>query len=178
MNKLKDILYDISDILVAFFIISIVVVVVGWQVSSTLSYSAKNLGDKTSTPPQPIEEISPLEPSTETIVTPSEDKDTIIEPVVEPAKQAIEVTPAKEPTTPKPTPKPVSKKITVVIPSGSPGIKIAKILESAGLIKSSSDFVKRSSELKMDSKLKSGTYTINTSDSIDDMIYKIAGKKK
>ncbi|PAB60748.1 MltG/YceG/YrrL family protein [Anaeromicrobium sediminis] len=175
IDRLKDLLYEISDILVAVLIVILVSGVIVWQVTDTLAFS-KEQADSITVEKQPVTEVISNEPVEEPVEESVEEPSIIVEEN-NPSSNQAEVIP-EEPKEETPPPKPVSKDVKVTIPSGSPGIKIANILQEAGLIKDSNDFVKRSSELKMDSKLKSGTYTISTSNSIDDMIYIIAGKKR
>ncbi|MCT4592998.1 MAG: hypothetical protein N4A57_01790 [Anaeromicrobium sp.] len=175
IDRLKDLLYEISDILVATLIVILVSGVIVWQVTDTLAFS-KEQANSITVEKQPVTETLSTEPVEETIEKPVEEPSIIVEENNTPSDE-IQITP-EEPKRETPPPKPVSKDVKITIPSGSPGVKIANILKNSGLIKDSSDFVKRVSELKMDSKLKSGTYTINTSHSIDDMIYIIAGKKR
>lgn len=65
----------------------------------------------------------------------------------------------------------------IVIPNGTPGVGIAKILQEKGLINSTGDFVRVAEELKLAVKLKSGTFEIPTNSSIEDMVRIIAGQK-
>ena len=67
--------------------------------------------------------------------------------------------------------------ITVEIPSGTPGIGIAKILKEKSLIEDTSVFVSRVEERNLAIKLKSGTYKIDSKASLDDIINIITGQK-
>lgn len=70
------------------------------------------------------------------------------------------------------------KIITVEIPKGSLSPAIAEILLNLGLIENISDFTIKAEELELDRALKYGTYKINTSSSLEDIIRQIAGQKR
>ena len=63
-----------------------------------------------------------------------------------------------------------NEQATVEVAEGSGAQAIGKQLESARLIKSSSDFTKRVNELGVASQLKPGTYTFTGGTSVDDII--------
>lgn len=64
--------------------------------------------------------------------------------------------------------------VTVEIPKGSFPNVIAEILLNDNLIEDESEFLNRSVELGLDTKLQSGTYEIETGTSLDDIIKIIA----
>ncbi|MCT4660643.1 MAG: endolytic transglycosylase MltG [Tissierellales bacterium] len=68
----------------------------------------------------------------------------------------------------------VSKKVK--IPSGSTSQKIGQILVDSNIIASKSEFLKRAGELKLDTKLQSGTFDLSSDMSLDNIIKKIAGR--
>ena len=64
--------------------------------------------------------------------------------------------------------------VTVEIPQGSFPHAIAEILVAENLIEDQQEFLNRSVELGLDTKLQSGTYDIETGTSLDDIINMIA----
>lgn len=64
--------------------------------------------------------------------------------------------------------------ITVKIPSGSLPPTIANILLEKGLIENKMEFLIKSQELKLDTKLKSGEFKINKNISLEDLIKTLA----
>jgi len=64
--------------------------------------------------------------------------------------------------------------ITVVIPPGSSAQSIGDILLNSGLIADRNEFLARVVELKLDTKLKSGNFLVNSDMTLDEIIYKIA----
>lgn len=67
-----------------------------------------------------------------------------------------------------------STEITFNIPSGSFPNKIAEILLENGLIDDKTVFLNRCSELKLDTKLKAGDFTIKKGTSLDEIIKTLA----
>ena len=64
--------------------------------------------------------------------------------------------------------------ITVVIPPGYSAQSIGDILLNSGLIADRNEFLARVVELKLDTKLKSGNFLVNSDMTLDEIIYKIA----
>ncbi|MCT4619998.1 MAG: hypothetical protein N4A62_11490 [Marinisporobacter sp.] len=184
-ERIKDLLYEISDLLLAFAIILVMTTVITWKVTDSLAFTEKTTATITETTPISSESDTNL-PTLEETKDPSSE-DTLIAEKDAPSPEVTTPLPVDEVTTepqpepePQPTPQPQPKPtmINVNIPSGTPGIGIAKILKKEGLIEDTSIFIKRVEELKLASKLKSGTFNIQTGSSLDDMIYIITGKKK
>jgi hypothetical protein len=63
---------------------------------------------------------------------------------------------------------------TIEIPDGSFPSKIAQILQSSNLINDTEEFLNRSVELGLDTRLRSGKYEIEVGTSLDDIIKIIA----
>lgn len=64
--------------------------------------------------------------------------------------------------------------VKVIIPTGSLPSKIASILEAKGLISSTSDFIEKSEEMNLDTKLKSGNYEIKQGSNLKEIVEIIA----
>ncbi|WP_054871178.1 hypothetical protein [Caloranaerobacter sp. TR13] len=68
-----------------------------------------------------------------------------------------------------------NKIVVIKIPKGSLGPAIAEILLKEGLINSKTEFLNRAKELKLDTKLKAGSFKIESNSSLDKIIKIIAG---
>ena len=68
--------------------------------------------------------------------------------------------------------------VEINIPAKSLPGEIGKILEQQGVVSSAKDFINKCVELKLDTKLKSGKFTINKGASLDDIVKIIAQVKK
>ncbi|MBB6214646.1 cytoskeletal protein RodZ [Anaerosolibacter carboniphilus] len=168
-EKFKDLLYEASDVLLAFAIILIMSTVITWKVSDSLAFST----DKLTNGPTVAEQ----EPS-------SSDEKPLKEPSSKVAPDASQNTPSSESQTPSDletvvtTVAPQPTAIQVDIPSGTPGSGIANILKQKGLIDNTAKFIARIQELKLEAKLKSGQFSVPSGSSLDDVIYIITGTKK
>ena len=167
MDKIKDFLHDNTDIfvalLIAFAMFSVVAVNLGdWFKLETEIVMAE---EKTEEPETDIEEK-------EELPAPEAEKETEV------AETPVAEIPVVETPVVSPTPTTVIVEIKrIVIPSGTTGSGIAKILQEKGLIASTSDFVRVAEELKLSPKLKSGTFEIPSNASIEEMVRTIAGQK-
>lgn len=161
LDYIKDILYDSIDYIIMIGIIGVVVLVIGWRLDLLFANDAldipanivieNNNPNKDKTPPievkDPDEEIDTTDPLEEVDAEPIE----IIDPV-----------------------KPPSKVVKIYIPDGSLAHNIGKILEENGLISSTKTFLDKSQELKLDTKLKSGNFEIDSGLTIEAIIKLIA----
>ncbi|QXM05618.1 hypothetical protein [Crassaminicella indica] len=186
-EKIKDLLYEISDLLLASAIILVMTTVITWKVTDSLAFTEKTaIGINEATPNEKVsnetkqaslEENNSLptineaanESSNENIISENEEKVQNI-----PDASSSEETTATPPQQIAPGPAIVK----INIPSGTPGMGIAKILKEKELIDDTAKFISRIEELKLSSKLKSGTFNIQTNSSLDDIIYIITGKKR
>lgn len=197
MNKLKDFMYDISDFLLGFIIIGLIAGLIFFKMGDTFTMnfnfgteggdnskeiSESNENIDTSENLLIAEEI-PQEGSDLISISHSENQGENTETANNPESPAGEIQeiPAKAeeipPVNETPSTSTVSEKtITVNIPSGSSAYGIGKILRSNSLIVNEKDFYNRSIELGLDSKLRSGSFKLSTSMSLDDMIKKLAGQ--
>ncbi|SHJ06248.1 hypothetical protein SAMN02745975_01213 [Geosporobacter subterraneus DSM 17957] len=189
-EKLKDLLYETSDILLALVIILFMSTVITWKVTDSLAYTREKGSIFTEIEQQSGEDQSTKGkdvPDNQEIIaissTPEESGQTTVEDTQDaspPEQNAPQTQPAPGPeqTTPsKPAPA-TSAVIRVEIPSGASGAGIAKILKDKGLIDNTAKFVARVEELKLASKLKSDTFDIPSGTPLDDIIYIITGTKR
>jgi len=166
MEKFKDFLYDISDILLALFIIAIMATVVSWKFAGSFVGNANTPLHKENessfqaidNEPSEIETIAEVEadPGTEDEAEPEAKPEPEVEPEVE-QEQIIVVT-------------------TIKIPSGSTGVGIAGIIKDAGLIENTSDFINRIESRGLSAKLQSGSFKIGSDKSLDEIIDILTGQ--
>lgn len=170
MDRLRDFLHDNTDIfvalLIAFAMFAVVAVNLGnWFKIDSGVVAADSYEDKAEAELKEEAEDEPQKPSTEEEVKEPTDNKEVVEA---PKPQAPPVTP----------PAAVIVEIkSIVIPNGTPGIGIARILQEKGLISSTSDFTKAAADLKLEGKLRSGTFQIPTDASVEDMVKIISGQR-
>lgn len=170
MEKLKDFVYEHSDL----FFTVLIVAVVGVIVTSNL-YGWFDIKDDENKYKEINEIIHEEQDSTESDKTNADSKQTNTkepakevakEPAKDPAK-ASEKAPVKE-TTKEPAKEAVIRNVDIA--PGSSSASIAKALEKQGLISSSSDFLSVLSASGKETKLKAGTFSIPEGSSSDKII--------
>ena len=178
-EKIKDFLYDISDIFVSLLIIGVIFFAVSWKISDTLSI---DIDAVTTTEGIETTEGSKID------VTPVESTEVTSEISTEEGATEASTTAPTEATTEAPTEAPTQAATQAptqpaalenfVVGDGELGTTIGKNLEAQGFVSDSKDFVKRLIEMGYDSKLHAGTYKISKSDSLDTIIKVLAGEKR
>lgn len=176
-EKIKDFIFDISDTLIALVMIVLIVGVVSWKISDSMTYSnalAKAAPPEIELPADasgtdPVESTDVTDPAETLPETPSSS---------DPPSETPEI------TTPVVTPPPAvappvsnGQKVTVNIKSGSTGYDIAKVLVDKGLVKDTQTFIQRVEALKLGSKLKADTFELTIGMPLDDMIKLLTGQK-
>ena len=162
MEKLKDFLYDISDILLALFIIAIMTTVISWKFAGSFVGNANvPISNEENSSFQTIED----DPSE---TTPIVEEPSVVEPNVEEPN-------IKEPN-PEPEPEQTVVYTSVKIPSGSTGVGIAGIIKDAGLVNSTTDFINRIEARGLSAKLQSGSFKIGSDKSLDEIINILTGQ--
>ena len=154
IDKLKDILYDSIDYIIMLGIVVVVILVIGWRLD--ILFTDSDVAEI------PTNEVS--------------------EPVTNEQEQKpddVSGTPSNESPEPESTETPSnanteSEKVEVTIPDGSLPNEIGKILQESGVIESSKDFVNKAVELGLDTKLRSGSYSLTTNQSIEEIVLIIA----
>lgn len=206
LEKLKDLLYETSDLILAFVILLVMSSVITWQVSDSMAFNQEfeNTPTSVETPSSeesPIDEVPVAEVEEE---TPEDDDSTMDNEiaaeddstvdnesttedttVIDESEEEAESTEAPDSTESEETDSPTeevvtatSTDVTITIPSGTSGAGIAKILKDNHLIQDTAAFISRIEELNLAVKLKSGTFTINSGTSLDDIIYIITGQNR
>lgn len=197
LEKLKDFFYETSDLLLALVILLIMSSVITWQVSDSMAFNKDESTDTPASVEIPASEDSELDeiPAADIDEEKPEGDDTSMdsnEDLTEDmaitdeneGSQSVEAPETNEAEGEDPSPtegdtiETASNDVTVTIPSGTSGAGIAKILKDNNLIQDTAAFISRIEELNLAAKLKSGTFTINSNTSLDDMIYIITGQKR
>ncbi|MBC7088317.1 MAG: hypothetical protein H5T96_07600 [Tissierellales bacterium] len=147
IDKLKDFLYDSIDYIIMLSIVVIVVLVIGWRLD--ILFASNDISDN-----QYVEINEPIK----NIENPTSDN----------------INDSNNGEIPENTDTQEIVEININIPDGSLPYDIGKILQENGLVESSNDFVKKAVELGLDTKLKSGKFSLNTSQSIEEIVYIIS----
>ncbi|HAS72986.1 MAG TPA: hypothetical protein DCS67_02450 [Clostridiales bacterium UBA8960] len=164
-EKIKDFLYDISDIFVSLLIIGMIFFAVSWKISDTLSVDVN-------APISTTEAVATTEGSL-IVVTPIETTDAVESTDEEPE-------PSTEPTTEQAT-QPTTQTANLenfTVNEGELGFTIGTNLEAKGFVSNKNEFVKRLIEMGYDSKLRAGTFKLSKSDDLDTIIRILSGQKR
>lgn len=179
-EKLKDLLYETSDLLLGLVILLIMTSVITWQVTDSLALNTRN-----SATIQEIEKTNEMLPGKTAPAQPvldtlgdnlEEEKSKVVDEVVVNDQTSTPILNTKPVATTPSSDSPVIIKIEVA--AGTTGSGIANILKNNGLIDNSKDFLARLEELKLAPKLKSGTYEIKSGTSLNDIIYILSGQNQ
>lgn len=190
MEKLKDLLHDFTDVIMAIGIVIVMFAVVtmslgDWFEGNTISFADSNSLVNSVASTEDVNKVVDAEKGKET----GSDKEPDHQNKEEEDEKGKDATnnqsneSNEEKTNEESTPQPVDKEKpavsvveikTITIPSGSPGAKIAKILQENGLLEDPAEFIKVAEDLKLSLKLKSGTFEIPTNSTIEEMVRIIA----
>lgn len=153
-EKLKDFLYEISDILFALIIIFLMSIVITWKITDSMAYSKNknSLSNQTSIH---------MEHSK------SDSEKTDVSDAAEPEE---------EDDTENHSTSQSSDLIEINIPSGIPAANIATILEENNLIQNANDFIARIEERQLANQLKFGTFQFEKESSLDEIIDILTGQ--
>lgn len=161
----KDFLYDSIDYIIIVGIIGIVVFVISWRLDLLFAKDAVGIDPKT-------EVIIDNNNRNDENKKDSEDMGDVENPdEIDVVDNNQEENPTVNPGN---TEQPSNKIVKITIPAGSLPSKIGTILEENGLVSSKNDFVIKSQELKLDTKLKSGTFEIDSNSTLEEIIKLIA----
>jgi len=155
-EKIKDYLYDISDILLSLILIIVIAVSITYKITDAFTIKIFNPTN---------EDVISLDDQFSNL-----DSDLISEPIDidnpsdSEGNDLIEVEP--------------STMVNFEINSGLTGYNIANLLFEKELITSVNSFIKRIEELNLGNKLRSGTYSVSSNIEMDDLIYIISGQKR
>jgi hypothetical protein len=154
INAIRDFIYNITDYGLIIIVIVVMALILGWRFDILFNRGIEK--EAISDLPQIIAEEG--YENSENPQSP-DDPDSVENPSGE---------------TPDETPAPSGLIATVEIPDGSFPSSIAQILQNSNLINDTNEFLSRSVELGLDTKLRSGTYEIEVGTSLDDIIKIIA----
>lgn len=166
-ESIKDFIYDFVDYIIMIGIVVIVIMVIGWRLDLLFAKDALDItnggdviveGNNGYTEENEYPNISTNVHGGEEIE--EGDGDDNDEP---PLVENIEETTIVE-----------GRTVKITIPSGSLPSNIGDILVKNGLVPSSREFVEKSQELNLDTKLKSGTFEIKFSSTVEDIVKIIA----
>jgi len=178
MEKIKDLIYDYSDLFLALLITMAMVGIVYINLTTIFDDSVLAIPDPSSVLIGGSEISSELDTSSETIIIDLNDPIAENTDVEDSRHESEPETVTTEPSTP-PTPAapPVTgEMVTVTIPNGTPGIGIARILVENQLLPDTTAFVQAAEEMELALKLKSGTFQIPAGSSPEQMVRIIAGQ--
>ena len=173
-EKIKDFLYDISDIFVSLLIIGVIFFAVSWKISDTLSVDINAPLAPTTESVQTTEAsivVTPIDPETTSEQSPETSTEVTTEAVTEPVTEAV-----TQPATQAPIQNLVLENF--VVSDGELGYTIGKNLEAQGFVHDADDFVQRLIQMGYDSKLRAGTFKLDKRDSLDVIIKVLAGEKR
>lgn len=165
-EKIKDFLYDISDIFVSLLIIGMIFFAVSWKISDTLSIDVNApvaTTEAAATTEGSLIVVSPVDTTEAVDTTEGESSEATTEPATQPVTQ-----PATQPAALE----------TFIVGEGELGYTIGKNLEAQGFVSDKNAFVKRLIEMGYDSKLRAGTFKISKTDDLDTIIKVLSGQKR
>jgi len=188
LEKIKDILYDLTDFALVIVIIVIMTTVISVKITDAMSVNLFSFFNN-----EQASETAVIDEPEESIEEDDDDDDDNIEEIIikpefdESANANNEETSSDEVNqnndtvnvddTSESNSTESNKEITIVIESGSTGYAIAKKLRDNALIDDTSVFISRVEDLELGANLQSGTFVLNTSQTLDDMIYTLAGQR-
>lgn len=182
MERIKDFLYDISDLLISLLIIAVIFAVISWKLNESIPIETASAPPPVEAPaqepdaaqgsdsPQPDSAAATPSASSDAVADASDADKPINEPPATAPEKPVQP-PAQPPASTAPT---AGTAITIEIPSGSPGITIGKILKDNGLISDVSAFIKKVDELGLGPKLRSGSFKLKTGMSLEQIIKTLA----
>ncbi len=184
MNKIKDLIYNMNDILVALMILAAAAFIIYWRVGAIMDYPAYAASQKS------VERKAESD-FTDIDLTPGavdenlnkdpEHFDANTGENTEPPREGEAQQPAENTEPPKegesqpPVPQSGGEFLTkaevkFTIPAGSSCDKIGSLLFQQGLVESKEAFVKEVIAQKADTKLQTGTFTIPAGSNMNDII--------
>lgn len=174
LEKIKDILYDLTDFALVILIIVVMTTVISIKITDAMSVNLLSIFNDTPTNEETVVSVTDEKEDEveEIIIKPDFEESVDNENEEETTNEASQNKDADEDLTTEP-----NKEVTIVIESGSTGYAIAKKLRENELIEDTSVFISRVEDLDLGAKLQSGKFILSTSQSLDDMIYTLAGQR-
>ena len=175
MKKLKDLIYDYNDIVLALIIIIIAGAVIFWKVSDIMAYPtfAKNQNNKTQNELN-IDEKDLEKTEVDPIVAPGDDFESGENTSGENSQQGEQTTAPEQGG--QITGNVTKKDILFTVPSGYVSSKIATKLENEGVC-SAGEFTSAVQKLEAETKLRAGDFKIPAGSTPEDIVKIIANIK-
>ena len=169
VEKIKDLIHDYSDVLLAILIAAAMVMIVFLNLTSIFDENqvAAQPISSIANEPEPIDIPVVIEPE---LNTPDETEIAPEELRHEPVTETEETQP---PVTEQPS---AGTRVSVTIPNGTPGSGIARILVEHQLLSDPAPFIEAAESLNLSLSLKSGTFQIPVGVSAEEMVKIIAGQ--
>ncbi|MGB3366399.1 MAG: hypothetical protein WBA54_02845 [Acidaminobacteraceae bacterium] len=177
MEKIKDLLYDLSDVFLSIIIIVLIFGVVSWKISDVMKVPGVSVVQSENTYTSIIDEVADdnkIEVITFEPVDDSTDETTISDDNTSTNNVAVDTSTTASDAKPVPTKKTFT--INIEIPSGTTGFGISKILKSNGLITDTNEFLQLATKLELVNKMRSGTYELSSDMNMEEMIRKLTGR--
>ncbi len=154
LERLKDILYNISDYLIMGAIVIVIGLIIGWRLDILFPDTTRAMVD---TGNKIVSEKENPEISQDSKVEDleTEDKEVVVEEVSEEVPETIRVS----------------------IPKGSPSTSIANILVEKELVETTKEFEDMVQKLDLEKSLRSGHYDIEENSSLESIVKIIANQK-
>jgi hypothetical protein len=169
VEKIKDLIHDYSDILLALLIAAAMVMVVFLNLTSIFD-------ENQAAAAQPISSIAnePEHIDVPIVIEPENTPDeTEIAPEELRHEPVTETEGAQPPVAEQPA---AGTHVSVTIPNGTPGSGIARILVEHQLLSEPAPFIEAAESLSLSLSLKSGTFQIPVGTSAEEMVKIIAGQ--
>ena len=173
VDGLKDFLYDSIDYIIMIGIIGIVVFIIGWRLDLLFAKDADDILQDDSIIVEREHDESqssdPIHEDEEDELDEEDEEEESTEPIVEDdpePEKPVEPEKPKEPVVDDTN----STTITIDIPAGSSLASIAGILESNKLISSKTDFINKSEEMQLATKVKAGSFKIKSGSSMENIL--------
>lgn len=169
-ESFKDFLYEAIDYFMIIAIILIVAGIIGWRLDLLFSESdALDTRTKTEITQESKESIDNLKDKNKQVIHDSEDKSKNSGKSKD--KEDNKSTTTSDSKVDKKKKNNLENKtITITIPDGANSNSIGDLLKNKGIVDDTSEFVLKSEEMNMSTKLKSGTFEINSDDSLEEVI--------
>lgn len=196
MEKIKDFIYETSDILLGFIVLAMIIFVFTYELKEFFSFdmivplsvsieSEENISSEepvSATRPNEIAASEPI-PTNQIVVDKSTESKPMTSSEITPTKdpfsasgEGIQEEPAPqttnqiEQTQQDPQLNPTTSSVKIIIPSGSASEVIADLLYKSNLIRSQQEFLNYITSKKLDTKLKAGTFTIPGESSLEEVV--------
>ncbi|KDR95565.1 hypothetical protein SAMN02745945_01416 [Peptoclostridium litorale DSM 5388] len=167
MDKIKNMVYEYSDVFLGFFILASMVCIMGWQLYSWFEPSSGYILASDS----PASTKASLSENTNSGDNSNKEPAVQKNPDISTISQGEASSPEVDSSQSQAAETQIVAEIVIFqIKRGSACINIANDLESMGLISSSDEFVGKITSLGLENKLKSGSYSMKKGDSVDNII--------